>query len=436
VLFANAIQEYQKNPAQLGSREWTPMALWKFREFNELKHFFDRRKIMAYPYADGYLDQFPKDKVGQVAKFVTFVSGGLAGVLGVVSLLDPELFLGFEIDGKTVLFWLGALGGLWQIARGLVPADDVVADPEMWLTHVMEYTHYGPKTWENRLHTDEVRQEFSALYKLELVLFLEEVASVILVPWVFMFSLPPCADSVIDFFREFTIHVDGLGHVCSYAMFDFKRGGETAHRGGQNPNDLRNDYWAAKDNKLAESYQTFMMDYADAPRNAKTHRGAARNKRQFHPPPMFPGLAASRLQLGQSMHHTPRFGPLADRHAPSPMHSILLDPHHQPRQSPRQGAQTRFRGTAASRHLGLDADPDEHEEELLGPPARPVTRRTSSKIIEEDSDLGDSWALKAQAGDPNGGQGGGSSEGDGVGLLGMVVQFVQAQSEGRGMNIS
>lgn len=414
------------------------MALWKFREFNELKHFFDRRKIMAYPYADRYLDQFPKDKVGQVASFVSFVSGGLAGVLGVISLLDTELFLGFEIDGKTVLFWLGTLGAIWQIARGMVPADDVVSDPETWLTHVMEYTHYSPKTWESRLHTDEVRQEFSVLYKLELLLFLEELASVVLAPFVLMVSLPPCAGNVIDFFREFTIHVDGLGHVCSYAMFDFKRGGEAAHRAGQNPNDLRNDYWAAKDNKLAESYQTFMMDYADAPRNGKPPRGGPRNKRQFHPPPSFPGLAASRLQVGglaQSMHHTPRFGPLADRHASSPMHSILLDPHHQPRQSPHQGAQTRFRGSTASRHLALDADPDEHDEELLGPGARPTARRTSSKIIEEDSDLGDSWAVKAEAGQTNEAQGGGS-DADGVGVLGMLYQFSKAQTEGRGINIS
>ncbi|TLD35067.1 APG9-domain-containing protein [Venturia nashicola] len=432
--FLQNFTEYQKNPSRLSSREWTPMALWKFREFNELKHFFERRKIMAYPYADSYLDQFPKDKVGQVASFVTFVSGGLAAVLGVITLLDSELFLGFEIDGKSALFWLGVLGGIWQVARGMVPADDVVSDPETWLTHVMEYTHFSPKTWENRLHTEEVRQEFSVLYKLELFLLLEEIASVIFTPLVLMFSLPPCAGNVIDFFREFTVHVDGLGHVCSYAMFDFKRGGEAVHRAGQNPNDLRNDYWAAKDNKLAESYQTFMMDYGDTPRNnGKAPRGGSRNKRQFHPPPSFPGLAGSRLQVGgpgQSLHITPRFGPLADRNIPSPMHSVLLDPHHQPRSSPRQGAQTRLRGPAASRQLALD--PDEHEEEFAGPSAQPRTRRTSSKIIEEDSDLGDSWAVKADAGMANEPQSAGS-EGDGVGVLGMLYQFSKAQTEGRGI---
>jgi autophagy-related protein 9 len=429
-------KEYQKNPAELGARDWTPLARWKFREFNELNHLFTRRLTMAYPYSDQYLNQFPNDRLGQVAQFVVFITGGLGAVLALVSLLDPELFLGFEINGRTVLFWLGALGVVWKVARGLVPPDDIVFDPEMWLHQVMEHTHYCPKTWENRFHTDEVRQEFSTFYKLELVLFFEEVASVILTPFVFIFCLPRCAAQLVDFYREFTIHVDGLGHVCSYAVFDFKRGGEPNHRLGHNSNDLRTDYWAAKDNKLAESYQTFMLDYADAPRKGLR---PPRNKRQFHLPPSFPGLAASRVHpgLGQSAHHTPRFEPARTAHAPSPMHSVLLDPHHQPRHSPRQGPQARFRGATASRHQILDADPDEHDEELPGPPARTLPQRTPSQIIEEDSELGDSWAIKADTENDNGGvnEGQGVPEGDAVGVLGLLYQFQKAQTEGRGINI-
>lgn len=37
------------------------------------------------------------------------------------------------------------------------------------------------------------------------------------------YSLPDCAPAAIDFFRESTVHVEGLGHVCSFGVFDFKR---------------------------------------------------------------------------------------------------------------------------------------------------------------------------------------------------------------------
>jgi autophagy-related protein 9 len=54
-------QEYHKNPSAIGSRGYTPFARWKFREFNELPHVFERRLDESYPAAKQYVDQFPKE---------------------------------------------------------------------------------------------------------------------------------------------------------------------------------------------------------------------------------------------------------------------------------------------------------------------------------------------------------------------------------------
>lgn len=58
-------------------------------------------------------------------------------------------------------------------------------------------------------------------------LFVQEILSVIVTPFVLWYTLPDCAPAIVDFFREFTVHVDGLGYVCSFAVFDFKRHGDT-----------------------------------------------------------------------------------------------------------------------------------------------------------------------------------------------------------------
>jgi autophagy-related protein 9 len=336
---------------------------------------------MAYPYADRYLDQFPKDKTAQLAKFVVFVSGALGGVLGLISMFDTELFLGFEIKGRTVLFWLGALGAIWKVARGAVPNDEMVQEPEAWLGHVIEYTHYYPTSWENRLNTDEVRQEFASLYKLETVMFLEEIASLFFTPWIFIFSMPNCAEQIVDFFREFTIHVDGLGHVCSFAIFDFNlRDGPKANQPTQ-AGDLRADFYNTRDNKLSQSVLFFNETYAGVPK-----KGLSR-PRPFNLPPSFPGMG--------SMHNAP--GPLrgsrftsmmAANGSSSPQHSVLLDSHHQPRNSPRQAPQTRYRSTAARQQVF-----DEVAEEYGRP------HRTNSRIAEEPSGVGgDPWAVRGDAG--------------------------------------
>ena len=60
---------------------------------------------------------------------------------------------------------------------------------------------------------------------MKILIFAQELLSVVLTPFVLWFSLPPCAPAIIDFFREFSVHVDGRGYVCSFAEFNFERHG-------------------------------------------------------------------------------------------------------------------------------------------------------------------------------------------------------------------
>lgn len=434
--FLTSFTEYQKNPAELGAKKFSLHAEWKMRDFNEVPHLFDRRKRMAYPFANRYLDQFPKDKLSQLCRFAAFVPGSLAAVLGVITLWDPDLFLGFEIAGKTALFWLGIFGTLFVTFRSAAAdEEDDLWDPEIAMNAVISHTHYCPDSWKNRLYSDEVRKEFSSMYKLEALLFLEDLAGIIMTPWILYWSLPNSAEQIIDFFREFTIHVDGLGTVCSYAVFDFKNGGKAAPRAGQQEN-LREGYYGDRDNKLMESYMSFVDHYGPNPK-----RGITSRKRPFHPPPTFPGImnspsavqdnSASQRHIGSGLRHsmqnTPRLAPAA-AHA-SPMHSILLDPHHQPRAALSQPAHRNPKLGVTSKQALLNNDPLEAEEDIDA--VRPGIQRTPSAVLEEDSALEESWIFKA----------GGSYGAEdttmepAVGILGMLNEFTKPKTESRGGRI-
>ncbi len=461
--FFRYFNEYQRNPSQIGSRQYTPLAEWKFRAFNELWHLFERRVNMSYPFASRYLDQFPKDKTIQLSRFVAFITGALASVLAAASLIDPESLLAFEITReRTVLFYLGVFGTVWAVARGMVPEENLVFDPEYALNNVTEYTHYLPSHWNGRLHSNEVRAEFAQLYKMKLVIFLEEITSIIFTPFILWFSLPKCSDRLVDFFREFTVHVDGLGYVCSFAVFDFKKGGSNLGKpsggGGQ---DLRGDHFSDKDNKMITSYYNFMDNYA------VSHRPGAPsmyppNKQSFHAPPAFPGLMspmlaadvhgpalsrqgrADRQQRGparsilsntpagqqSTYHRTPRFAPLVAQS--SPMASILLDPQHQPSRTavrPKRmlGTQSRLR---ASRQP-LD-DPMEDEEEALHEES---VHSKGDGTAADDSNLGESWkTTHAGTRDEDGDEDTQAPNHD-RGVLGLVVQFSK-HTEGRGAGVN
>jgi hypothetical protein len=164
-------------------------------------------------------------------RFVAFVSGSFVAVLLLFTIVDPDAFLHFDItQGRTVLFYLGVFTATLAVARGMVPEDHAVVNPEDLMRDIVEHTHYLPSEWRGKLHSSEVHAEFSRFYQLKVTTFLSEVASVVTTPFVLWYSLPPCAPAIIDFFREFTIHVDGLGFVCSFAVFDFQRHGDSRVR--------------------------------------------------------------------------------------------------------------------------------------------------------------------------------------------------------------
>lgn len=359
--FFQYFNEYQKNPAQIGARHYNVLAQWKFREFNELWHLFQRRLNMSYPFATRYINQFPKDKTVQAARFVTFVSGAIVSVLGLATVLDQENFLGFEItSGRTTIFYLGVFGSIWAVARGMLPDDNEVYDSSYSMEEVIDFTHYRPAHWEGRLHTVEVKTEFARLYQIQIAILVEEVLSMVFTPFVLWFSLPKCSDQIIDFFREFTVHVDGVGYVCSFAEFNFRKPGNTIPSSNNTrakgpATGLRDDYFATKDQKLEQSYWGFMNDYA---RNPKTdvrypYREGNASRRRFNMPPPFPGLLSPPLNPSsntidntnttmitarQSHMFSPRramgFQPTTPKFAgqtpSSPLQSILLDPHHLP----------------------------------------------------------------------------------------------------------
>ncbi|GAA5905963.1 hypothetical protein JCM5296_001302 [Sporobolomyces johnsonii] len=253
--FFRYFEEYHKNPSSIGSRQFTPLARWKFREFNELSHLFQQRLALAHPLADQYINQYPKAKTALISRFVAFLAGSFAAVLILFSLIDPDAFLHFEITpGRTVLFYIGVFGTVLAAARGMVPDENRVIDPEELMKGIIEHTHYVPVEWRGKLHSADVYVAFGKLFQTKVSLFLQEIFSVLLTPFVLWYTLPNCAGPIVDFFREFTVHVDGLGYVCSFAVFDFKRHGDT--RFGA-PVQVQEERWKSTEGKMEKSFLTF-----------------------------------------------------------------------------------------------------------------------------------------------------------------------------------
>ncbi|CAO3650258.1 unnamed protein product [Cunninghamella echinulata] len=259
--FFRYFEEFRKNPGEIGSRSYSPFAKWKFREFNELPHLLKSRISSSYPIANKYIDQFPKEKTALLARFIAFITGSIGAVLLILTLFDSEALTNFEItENRTVFFYIGIVGAIFEVTRRMIPDEHLIFEPETLLRQVVEHTHYFPSEWHGQLHSDEVRAQFCQLFDYKVSLFLQELVSVIFTPLILCVSLPLCAEQIIDFFREFSVHVDGLGYVCSFAQFDFARHGNVKYGA---PVKVDDDYYLSKEGKMEKSFINFKTNNPD-----------------------------------------------------------------------------------------------------------------------------------------------------------------------------
>ncbi|KIM81480.1 hypothetical protein PILCRDRAFT_8829 [Piloderma croceum F 1598] len=119
--------------------------------------------------------------------FVAFISGSFAAVLLLASVIDPDLFVHFEVTPhRTVLFYLGVFGSIMAGARGMMPDDNGVFDPELLMEEVIRYTHYMPGEWKDQMHSKQV---FGELFAMKIAIIVQELVLTLFVLW---FSLPQC----------------------------------------------------------------------------------------------------------------------------------------------------------------------------------------------------------------------------------------------------
>ncbi|GAX83721.1 hypothetical protein CEUSTIGMA_g11146.t1 [Chlamydomonas eustigma] len=222
--FMHNAEKFYSHPGALGSRRWSALAKWQLRELNELPHYLSHRLAASHTSTTKYLAQFPSQTLAAVARFVAFVTGSIAALLLLVTMMDDGL-LERPLLGRHIVWWLAALGVVLTASRTLVSEDPVAYDPEKVLAEVAAITHHMPRHWRGRAHTPEVQGELSSMFPLKVQQFLEEMASVFMTPFLLYFVLPISAASIVTFVSECSVEVPGVGHVCSLAAFDLAKHG-------------------------------------------------------------------------------------------------------------------------------------------------------------------------------------------------------------------
>eukprot|EP00300_Choanocystis_sp_HF-7_P018559 c20075_g1_i2.p1 GENE.c20075_g1_i2~~c20075_g1_i2.p1 ORF type:complete len:704 (+),score=128.17 c20075_g1_i2:39-2114(+) len=260
--FLKYAERFKSRPSALGSCQYSRCALWLFREFNELPHVFERRIARSLKMAELYVEQFPMQTLSSIARLFAFVSGACAAVLLLLGLLNDDLLLNYRIpndhDGKNLLWYLAVLTGASALFRSFVvdKTTTQVYDRAETMAQIVLHTHYSPAHWQNKYHTHEVFVEFSSLYCFKAQLFMEEILSIFITPLI-LFHLRHRAADMLSFVTDFSDDVPGVGHVCSFAMFDFAHHGDSRFGAASSCNESRQ----SRLGKMEKSYLNFKVEH-------------------------------------------------------------------------------------------------------------------------------------------------------------------------------
>jgi autophagy-related protein 9 len=158
--FLQNAQQFHSSKSYLGPRQWSPLALWTFREFNELPHVFETRINKSYAPANAYLQSFSNQYLSIVARCAAYVCGSFVAVLLLASVIDEAVLLYVRTADHNLLWYLGICSAAYAGARSVVPDETKapgVAEQEELLDQVTAHTHFRGDEWTGRAHTSEVR---------------------------------------------------------------------------------------------------------------------------------------------------------------------------------------------------------------------------------------------------------------------------------------
>ncbi|XP_034184864.1 autophagy-related protein 9 isoform X2 [Osmia lignaria lignaria] len=218
--FFNYGEIIKREPGTLGTRMWSLYGRLYLRHFNELDHELNARLNRAYHPASKYMSIFTSPIMTVLAKNVAFVAGSVLAVLLILTVYDEDV-----LTVEHVLTTITILGALVAGARAFIPDENLVWCPETLLTAVLAHTHYRPDSWRGHAHTQTTRAQVAQLFQYRAVHLLEELISPLLTPFILCFHMRQRALDIVDFYRNFTIEVTGVGDVCSFAQMDVRKHG-------------------------------------------------------------------------------------------------------------------------------------------------------------------------------------------------------------------
>jgi autophagy-related protein 9 len=235
-------ESFYNKPESLVLRNYTRMAYWKFRNYNELEHNYEDRLYKSQKHASSYLNQFSNKMLDTFSRLLVFIVSSFFIVFTFFSIINQNVLISLYIDGnKNVLWYIGLCVSIIAIFRNFITSQ-LVYHPEEKMVELNKYI-YLPGKWIQNPQLISTKNQFVKYYPYKIADLGRNVVYTLLTPFQ-LWSLSFDVEHILDFIIKSTIEEHTLGFVCKYSLFN---------KNLLNSNEV----------KIVQSYDTFIKTYPD-----------------------------------------------------------------------------------------------------------------------------------------------------------------------------
>ena len=236
---------------------------------------FERRLEPSYQAAEDYLKLFaPSAFISSIGRILVFLSGSLGAVCVALAAVNDAILLHVKIGNWNLLWYVGMLGVAYSIGKSMLPDNTVIpkyhhnlfAEMDARLIQVSNHTHYHPEFWKKRGWDNIIKGAFSELFQYKVKLFVVEVVSIIVAPFILCYSLPPRAMDICSFVQTVKSEVPGTGDHCGFATFDFEHFQDDNWEGEHSNDDNSTDGHAVETSGSGRNRNSFYSKFSPSQR--------------------------------------------------------------------------------------------------------------------------------------------------------------------------
>lgn len=235
----NNTERIKNNSGFLRTREWTRIAKYKFRDFNELPDLYEHRLAKTYEKSEKYIGTFYNYTTSLIAKFISFIFASIFAILFALTLINEKV-LAVELFGdKTVLWTLSIIVMCIAITRGLIKDSCKFANQNKIMRKIITQIHIIPNNWIDNAQHEWVRDKFAAFFRYKIINWIIEIISIPIAPFILIFYVRGRINDIVEFFIKYSAE-SNVGTVCKLGLFNIKDCGNPNFSGhfSENFNDI------------------------------------------------------------------------------------------------------------------------------------------------------------------------------------------------------